>query len=255
MAYSYDRRTTTFSTEGKLYQVEYACKSIENAPACVGILLKDAIILGVEKPTMSKLLKVPKSSDKIHMIDDHIYCAVAGLTSDANILINRARLRAQQHKFTFDEPQPVEQLAKEICDHKQAYTQFGGLRPFGVSLIFAGWDENRGFQLLKSDPSGVYLGWKATAAGKETQSAKTLLKKHYKEDMSVEEGLELVCKSLMKAMDTTMSTIDKMDIGVLTREDEEVSFNMISKPQIEEILAKIEEEEKAEKDRKAAASR
>ena len=96
------------------------------------------------------------------MVDDHVAVAVAGITADANILINQARLHAQRYRFSFQEPQPVEQLVQSLCDEKQAYTQYGGLRPFGVSMLYAGWDKTYGFQLYQSDPSGNYNGWKAT---------------------------------------------------------------------------------------------
>ena len=110
----------------------------------------------------SKLLEPTKSSEKMYMIDDHVAVAVAGITADANILINQARMHAQRYRFAYQEPQPVEQLVQSLCDEKQAYTQFGGLRPFGVSMLYAGWDVTHGFQLYQSDPSGNYNGWRAT---------------------------------------------------------------------------------------------
>jgi 20S proteasome subunit alpha 3 len=91
---------------------------------------------------------------------------VAGLTADANILIQRARLTSQRYLHSYQEPMPLEQIVRSICDYKQAYTQFGGLRPFGVAFLFAGWDKQHGFQLYQSDPSGNYSGWKATVIGK-----------------------------------------------------------------------------------------
>jgi 20S proteasome subunit alpha 3 len=136
----------------------------------------------------------------MYKLDEHVACAVAGITSDANILINTARVAAQRYTFTYGEPIPVEQLVQSLCDTKQArarargtvpavsttarllmrarpplpcaqgYTQFGGLRPFGVSFLFAGWDAVHGFQLYQSDPSGNYGGWKATAIGAPPRS-------------------------------------------------------------------------------------
>jgi len=94
---------------------------------------------------------------------------VAGITADANILINYARLSAQRYSLSYQEPIPVEQLVQKICDLKQGYTQYGGLRPFGVSFIYAGWDRNYGFQLYQSDPSGNYGAWKATCIGANNQ--------------------------------------------------------------------------------------
>ena len=106
-----------------------------------------------------------KTAEKMYKLDEHLACAVAGITSDANILINSARIAAQRYTFTYGEPMPVEQLVQSLCDTKQGYTQFGGLRPFGVSFLFAGWDSVHGYQLYQSDPSGNYGGWKATAIG------------------------------------------------------------------------------------------
>ncbi len=95
--------------------------------------------------------------------------AVAGITADANILINHARLEGQKYQLQYQEPIPIEQLVVRLCDMKQGYTQYGGLRPFGVSFLFAGWDEHFGFQLYQSDPSGNYGGWKAAAIGANNQ--------------------------------------------------------------------------------------
>jgi len=130
MSRRYDSRTTIFSPEGRLYQVEYAMEAISHAGTAIGILASDGIVLAAEKKLNSKLLEPTKSSEKMYMIDQHVAVAVAGITADANILINQARLHAQRYRFAFQEPQPVEQLVQTLCDEKQAYTQYGGLRPF-----------------------------------------------------------------------------------------------------------------------------
>ena len=156
MANRYDSRTTMFSPEGRLHQVEYAIQAISQAGAAVGILSKEGVVLAAEKRITSKLLDIRKSTEKMYKIDDHCAVAVAGITSDANILLNHARLIAQRYLFAYQEPIPIEQLLQQICDIKQGYTQFGGLRPFGVSFLFAGWDEHYGFQMYQSDPSGNY---------------------------------------------------------------------------------------------------
>ena len=119
----YDSRTTTFSPEGRLYQVEYAMEAISHAGTAIGILGSDGVVLAAEKKISSKLLEPAKSSEKMYMIDDHVACAVAGITADANILINQARLHAQRYMFSYQEPQPVEQLVQRLCDEKQLYTQ------------------------------------------------------------------------------------------------------------------------------------
>jgi 20S proteasome subunit alpha 3 len=128
MSRRYDGRTTTFSPEGRLYQVEYAMEAISHAGTALGILASDGIVLACEKKITSKLLEPQKKSEKMYMIDEHVACAVAGITADANILINMARLHAQRYRFAYQEPQPVEQLVERLCDEKQLYTQYGGAR-------------------------------------------------------------------------------------------------------------------------------
>mmetsp|Transcript_6330 Transcript_6330/g.13992 ORF Transcript_6330/g.13992 Transcript_6330/m.13992 type:complete len:253 (-) Transcript_6330:445-1203(-) len=221
MARRYDSRTTIFSPEGRLYQVEYAMEAISNAGAAIGMLAKDGVVLVAEKKITSKLLDthaVGVRREKMYKLDDHVSCAVAGLTADANILINMCRLSAQRYFFAYQEPMPVEQLVRSVCDTKQGYTQFGGQRPFGVSILFAGWDEHYGFQLYQSDPSGNYGGWKAIAIGAGHQAANNLLKTDFKEDITLAEALPLIIKVLSKSMDTSLAT-DKVELSTLTRDE------------------------------------
>lgn len=213
MSRRYDSRTTIFSPEGRLYQVEYAMEAIGNAGSAIGILSKDGVVLVGEKKVTSKLLQTSTSTEKMYKIDDHVACAVAGIMSDANILINTARVQAQRYTLSYQEPMPVEQLVQSLCDTKQGYTQFGGLRPFGVSFLFAGWDKNYGFQLYMSDPSGNYGGWKAAAVGANNQAAQSMLKQDYKDDISREEAVQLALKVLSKTMDSTSLTSEKLELA------------------------------------------
>jgi len=218
MSRRYDSRTTIFSPEGRLYQVEYAMEAISHAGTAIGILASDGIVLAAEKKLSSKLLEPTKSSEKMYMIDNHIAVAVAGITADANILINQARLHAQRYRFQYQEEQPVEQLVQSLCDEKQAYTQYGGLRPFGVSMLYAGWDKTHGFQLYQSDPSGNYNGWRATCIGANNQSATSIMKQEYKEEiMPLTEALQLAMKVLTKTCDATTLTPDKFDLATLIK--------------------------------------
>lgn len=208
-------------------------------------------------------------------IDDHVACAVAGITADANILINFARLAAQRYRYAYGEPIPIEQLLQRICDLKQSYTQYGGLRPFGVSFLVAGWDEHYGFQLYQSDPSGNYggelvrarafpfaathrgAGWKATAIGANNQAAQTLLKDEYKaeSELSLRDVEVLAVKVLSKTMDTTKPNPDKsacareseraraltplraVEFAVVTRNAEgEVVYRVLPKPEVQELI-------------------
>lgn len=234
MARRYDSSTTTFSPEGRLHQVEYAIEAINNAGTCVGILAKDGIVMASERRITSGLLAPAKTSEKTYQLCSHMSCNVAGLTADANILIDQARLRAGRYAYQYQEPIPVEQLVEHVCNYKQFYTQRGGLRPFGVAFLFAGYDEHHGFQLYQSDPSGNYSGWKATVIGANNQAGKSLLKAEYKiggeggeekeEEESipdVEEALKLAVKVLNKTMDgtTAAAAAEKMELYTMTKDE------------------------------------
>ncbi|KAG5190287.1 proteasome subunit [Tribonema minus] len=249
MARRYDSSTTTFSPEGRLHQVEYAIEAINNAGTCVGILAGDnGIVLAAERKTVSKLLAPSKTSEKTYKLDDATSCVVAGLTADANILINQARLAAQRYLYQYQEAMPVEQLVQRVCNMKQAYTQFGGLRPFGVAFLFAGWDAHHGFQLYQSDPSGNYGGWKATAIGANNQAGKSLLKNDYAENMSMEDALQLAVKVLTKTMDSTAPSADKMELTTIQRVNDKVVYKVLDDAEVTRVLKLVESQKSTEGD-------
>ena len=111
--------------------------------------------------------------------------------------------------MTYNEDIPCEQLVRRLCDLKQGYTQRGGLRPFGVSFIYAGYDNLRQFQLYQSNPSGNYGGWKATSVGANNASAQSLLKQDYKEECDLKEACGMAVKVLSKTMDSTKLSSEK----------------------------------------------
>ena len=252
MARRYDSSTTTFSPEGRLHQVEYAIEAINNAGTCVGLQCSDCIILGSEKRAVSKLLAKQKVSDKTYKISEHLVVTVAGLSADASILINQCRLNAARHMYANGEAIPVEQVVSQVCDHKQAYTQYGGLRPFGVSFLFAGYDEHFGMQLFQTDPSGNYSGWKATVIGANNMAGKSFLKTEYAKDVTVgapdqKEGLKLAVRTLNKTMDSTGNGADKYELFVLSYDEElgECRQRVLSDEETQRVLDEVLEEEKS----------
>lgn len=259
MARRYDSSTTTFSPEGRLHQVEYAIEAINNAGTCVGILAKDGIVMASERRITSGLLAPAKTSEKTYQLCSHVSCNVAGLTADANILIDQARLRAGRYAYQYQEPIPVEQLVEHVCNYKQFYTQRGGLRPFGVAFLFAGYDDQYGFQLYQSDPSGNYSGWKATVIGANNQAGKSLLKAEYKiggdasggteqEDGSipdVQEALQLAVKVLNKTMDgtTAAAAAEKMELYTMTKDENgECVHHILNKKEASRVIDAVEAE-------------
>lgn len=238
MARRYDSRTTTFSPEGRLYQVEYAMEAINLAGATVGITGENCVVLAGEKKTTSKLLDMAKQHEKLFQIDSNMFCAVAGITSDANVLINRLRLTAQQHVYTYGEPMPVEQLVTSICDVKQLYTQYGGQRPFGVSFLIAGYDPVHGFQLYHTDPSGNFSGWRAYAIGMNNNTAQQVMRQDWTEGLTTQGSLELTAKVLAKTMDTASPNAEKLEFAVVERvEGGEVRFRMLKDAEINKLMA------------------
>merc|ERR1712095_13467 len=249
MARRYDTRTTIFSPEGRLYQVEYAMEAIGHAGTCLGILSNDGILLAAERRNTNKLLDEVFHSEKIYQLNENMACSVAGITSDANVLTNELRLFGQRYHYRFRESMPCEQLVSMLCDLKQAYTQYGGKRPFGVSILYMGWDAHHGYQLYHSDPSGNYSGWKATCIGNNSSAAVSILKQEYKEG---EMTLENV-KVLSKTLDMTKLTSDKIELATLRRVDGKTKIHILTAAEMDPLIAKFEAAEKEADEAKKAA--
>jgi proteasome alpha subunit len=195
---AYDRAITVFSPDGRLFQVEYAMELVNRGATIVGIRCSEGVVLGAEENV--EPLEEVEYSWKIFKVDEHIGTAIVGLSSDARILIDQARVYAQSNRLTYDEPIDTEVVTKKICDIKQLYTQHAGVRPFGVSLIFGGVDKT-GSRLFGTHPSGTYRGFKATAQGAGRETVLAILKEEYREEMSLEEAAKLAVKCLTKALE------------------------------------------------------
>ena len=195
---AYDRAITVFSPDGRLFQVEYAMELVNRDATIMGIQCAEGVVLGSEENI--EPLEEAEYSWKIFKVDEHIGAAIVGLSSDARILIDQARIYAQSNKLTYDEPIDVEVVTKRICDIQQMYTQHAGVRPFGVSLIFGGVDKT-GSHVFGTHPSGTYRGYKATALGAGRETVLAILKDEYRENLSLEENIKLTIKCLIKALE------------------------------------------------------
>jgi len=259
MSRRYDSRTTIFSPEGRLYQVEYAMEAIGHAGTCLGILASDGVVIAAEKRNTNKLLDDVSFSEKIYKLHDDMACSVAGITSDANVLTNQLRLFSQRHLLQYGEAMPCEQLVATLCDIKQAYTQFGGKRPFGVSILYMGWDVHHGYQLYQSDPSGNYGGWKATCIGNNSAAAVSMLKQEYKEgETDLKTALALSVKVLSKTLDTNKLTPDKVEIATLTHNDKDkvTQISILPGSEVQQLIKAFEAEEAAaEAEKKKTANK
>ena len=210
----YDRAITVFSPDGRLFQVEYAREAVKRGTTSLGVKSKDGIVLVVDKRTTSKLVE-SKSIEKIFQIDDHIGAATSGLVADARALIERARIESQINKITYNEPIRVESLAKKICDMKQLYTQNGGVRPFGSALIIGGVTA-KGCKLFETDPSGALIEYKATAIGSGRQAAMEVFEEFYKEDLTLDEAIDLALDAVFEATEGKTTT-ESVEIAVIER--------------------------------------
>lgn len=190
----YDRSSTMFSPDGRLLQVEYAKKAVRQGTSSMGIVCKDGVLLLADKRILEKLM-IGDSIEKVFQVDDHIGASATGFLMDGRVLIEKAQLVAQQHTVTYDSHIDVISLVKEIANMKQAFTQYGGARPFGVSILFAGVDDN-GPQLYLTDVTGIYFQYKATAIGEAEDQLREILEKEYDDNVTIEQGIKLGLNAL-----------------------------------------------------------
>lgn len=216
--------------------MEYALEAINHAGTAIGVLAEDGIVLAAERKVTSKLLEQDTSAEKMYVLNDNILCAVAGMTADAGILINYMREEAQRYLSVYNQDIPIETLVRRVCNVKQGYTQHGGLRPFGVSFIFAGYDDRYGFQIYTSNPSGNYSGWKATSIGANNTSAETLLKQDYKDGINLEGAKKLALKVLSKTTDSSKLTSEKVEFATVQLRKEQPSLRIWKPAEIEKLL-------------------
>jgi len=189
----YDRAITVFSPDGRLYQVEYAIETVRRGTIAVGIKTKDGIIIAVEEKP--RKLQISQTAQKIFQIDDHVGVAAAGYIPDARSQVDNARFFSQSNKLIYDEIVDVETIAKHLADQCQQFTQYAGVRPFGVSLILGGIDSS-GPQLFLTDPSGTYISYDAVAIGSGSDQVTEFLEKNYKLDISLDDAGALAAASI-----------------------------------------------------------
>lgn len=231
----YDRAITVFSPDGRLFQVEYAREAVKRGATAIGVKTNEGVILVADRRVASKLLEAD-TIEKIYKIDEHVCAATSGLVADARVLIDRARLEAQINRLTYDEPISVKELARKICDFKQQYTQYGGVRPFGVSLLIAGVDEKP--KLYETDPSGALLEYKATAIGAGRNVVLEYFEKEYTDDIGFEDAVIKALVAMGKAIEGELS-VSGIEMGIVKVEDKR--YREITGEELEKYLEKANE--------------
>ena len=227
----YDRAITMFSPDGRLLQVEYAKKTVRQGSTAIGIACKDGVALITDKRIVDSFV-VSEAIEKVWQIDEHIGATASGIISDARVLIERSQLKAQQHKVTYDSPIDVLTIVKDMCNIKQICTQSAGLRPFGVSVLVAGVDQE-GPKLFETDPTGIYFQYKASVIGEGEVEVEEILHKEYKDDMSIEDGIKLAIKALMKVLGQNFNA-ERLDVAYINVKDKK--YTKMTKAKIEKIM-------------------
>jgi proteasome alpha subunit len=208
----YDRSLTMFSPEGRLYQVEYALEAVKRGTLCIGLKSNAGAAIITRKKYTN--LMDPGTIQKIFKMDDHIGCAIAGLHADSRILVDYARVQCQIHRLTYDEPVRVASITRRLADIKQAYTQHGGVRPFGSSLLIVGVDPDGIPRVMTTSPSGTFWAWEGTTMGQNSDEARDKLAKELKQTMSLDEIVKVGIKILKETSEEEFPAKD-IQIGLI----------------------------------------
>ena len=220
---AYDRGTTIFSPDGRLYQVEYAREAVKQGAPVVGVRASDGVAFVAHRASQSPLVE-SESIEKLHGVDDHVAVASAGHAADTRRLVDVARRAAQQERLQYGQPATAADLATTVADHVQENTQSGGTRPYGTTLLVAGVDAEPG--LYEIDPSGATREWRATAAGRGSDRALDRLEADHDPDADIDAALSLA----LDALDAAVDDLELGDVDAATVTDgghEELTENRI----------------------------
>ncbi|CCH61130.1 hypothetical protein TBLA_0E00690 [Henningerozyma blattae CBS 6284] len=255
----YDLSNSVFSPDGRNFQVEYAVKAVENGATSVGIKCDDGVVFAVEKIISSKLL-VPKRNVKIQTIDRHIGCVYSGLIPDGRYLVNRGREEASNFKKLYTKPIPVSALADRISQYVQAYTLYNSVRPFGISAIIGGIDED-GSHLYMVEPSGTCWGYKGAATGKGRQAAKAELEKLFDrstDGLSVKDAIKEAARVIYIAHEDNKEKDFELEISWCSATETNGLHKFVPENLLEEAIEYAKEQlegyEEGDSDDEAASS-
>ncbi len=227
----YSFSLTTFTPSGKLLQIENALNAVnKRGKTALGICATNGVVICTSKKVAP--LVDQTNYHKICNVTDSIGMVYAGMGPDYRVLLKRARKHAQGYYRKYQEPVPTEVLTRGTATVMQEFTQQGGVRPFGVSLLIAGYDDH-GPQLFQADPSGAFFGWKATAIGDNFVNAKTFLERRYNEEMGLEDAINTALQTMREGFEGEM-TEHNVEVGVISAADRK--FRVLSPAEVRDYL-------------------
>uniref|UniRef100_A0A7S0W002 Proteasome subunit alpha type n=1 Tax=Hemiselmis tepida TaxID=464990 RepID=A0A7S0W002_9CRYP len=231
-----DFKTTSFDGEGRISQLEFSMETINSGNPVIAIKIKEGIVIATGKNDLPFYSDSFQFSTKIFLLEENIFCAITGSNPDAQALVDNARIQAQQFKQIFQEIIPLKKIVNIICDIKQKFTQTGGKRPFGTSLIIGGFDSVNGFQIFRTEPSGNYSEWKAVAVGSNSITNQSILDEGFTIDLPLENALQLILKIFYKKI-KSFRLSNKIEIFILKHDDKQkIVINCLSPKEIDSLV-------------------
>ena len=225
---------TTFSSKGKLLQIEYALNAVSGGETSLGIKGRNCVVLAGERKQLSVLVE-ESSVEKIGQLSANIGGVYSGLGPDFRVLAKKSRKIAMEYKMKYMENIHTQSLVAQLSQVVQEYTQSGGVRPFGVSALIAGYD-HQGPHLYQLDPSGAYYQWKATAIGKNHKQAKIFLEKRYSQDMELDDLIHTALLTLKEGFEGQI-TSQNIQVAYI---DHHQQFNLLTQKQLQDYLEELQ---------------
>jgi 20S proteasome subunit alpha 7 len=234
----YDLDVESFSPDGRLFQVEYATKAVDNSGTAIAVCCKDGVVIGIEKIVVSRML-VPRTSRRTFAVDESIGLGMAGLAADSRQIVTRARAECQEYKHTFGIPIEGRVLADRIALFMHVYTLYWSLRPFGCSVLLASFTDD-GPQLYTIDSSGASWGYHGCAIGKGKRLATTELEKLQFSTLTCREAVTAIAKIIHKVHDDSKDKLWELEMSWVCNESGR-KFQLVPANLVEEAesLAKV----------------